>query len=60
MIDYADDVEVITKNKCVECGDKLAPFETNLCLICEVMADQIQAILIVCPYGRTIFFYPLS
>jgi hypothetical protein len=39
MIDYADDVEVITKNKCVECGDKLAPFETNLCLICEVMAD---------------------
>lgn len=39
MIDYDDDVEVITKNKCVECGDKLTPFESSLCIICEAMAD---------------------
>ena len=39
MIDYDDDVEMITKNKCVECGDKLAPFENKLCLICEAIAE---------------------
>ena len=39
MYDYDDDVEVITNAKCVECGDKLAPFETSLCLICEAMGE---------------------
>jgi len=39
MINYDDDVEVITKNKCVECGDKLTPYETLVCIICEAMAD---------------------
>jgi hypothetical protein len=39
MIDYDDDVELITKNKCDVCGDKLAPFENKLCLICEAIAE---------------------
>jgi len=39
MYDYDNDVELITKNKCDVCGDKLAPFETNLCLICEAIAE---------------------
>lgn len=39
MIDYDDDVEVITKNKCVECGDKLTPYETLVCIICEAVNE---------------------
>jgi hypothetical protein len=27
--------ENITKNKCVECGDKLTAWENTYCIICE-------------------------
>jgi len=39
MIDFDDDVEVITNKKCVECGDKLTPFEVSLCIICEAVSE---------------------
>lgn len=32
-------VENITRNKCAECGDKLAPWEGTLCCICDAMRD---------------------
>ena len=35
MNDY-DDVELITKNKCVECGDKLTVWEDTYCILCDV------------------------
>ena len=28
-------IENITKNKCVECGDKLTSWENTYCIICE-------------------------
>jgi len=30
-----DDVEVITNVKCAICGDKLADWEINICILCE-------------------------
>ena len=34
-----EDVEATTKTKCLECGDTLAPFEINFCIICETLAE---------------------
>jgi len=37
-LDYLD-FETVTNTKCVECGDKLAEWEDNLCIICETLAE---------------------
>lgn len=40
MSDYITlDYGTITDSECAQCGDLLAEWESNICCICEAMAD---------------------